>query len=227
MAVALVAGAGSGERLGGDVPKALIPLGGRPMIAWCLQALAQARGVDAVVIAGPPGFEHRLAAVAGEFAHGLPTTVVPGGPSRSGSVSNALAAAPDAAVVLVHDAARPLATPELFERCLTQLDSWGCDGAIAGVPATDTIKEADPDRRVTATLDRSRLWAIQTPQAFRAEALQRALSAQPLDGAYDDAQLVEASGGDVRVVESTPDNFKVTTPTDLRVAELLLADRRP
>ncbi len=197
------------------------------MIAWCIQALAQADGVTAVVIAAPPGFEHRLAAVAGEYAHGLPTTIVPGGSSRSASVSNALAAVPDATVVMVHDAARPLVTPELFDRCLAQLENLGCDGAIAGAAATDTIKEADADDRVTATLDRSRLWAIQTPQAFRAEALRSALSSLPLSGAYDDAQLVEAAGGDVRVVESTADNIKVTTPTDLRIAELLLAGRRP
>lgn len=197
------------------------------MIAWSIQALAQAGTVGAVVIAAPPGFEHRLAAVAGEFGPDLPATIVPGGSSRSASVSNALAAVPEATVVVVHDAARPLATPELFDRCLTQLETLGCDGAIAGVPATDTIKQAEAGGRVTATLDRARLWAIQTPQAFRAEALRSALSAQPLDGAYDDAQLVEAAGGDVRVVESTPDNIKVTTPTDLRIAELLLAGRHP
>jgi 2-C-methyl-D-erythritol 4-phosphate cytidylyltransferase len=227
LAVALVAGAGSGERLGGEVPKALVPLDDRPMIAWSLQALGRAQRVDAVVIAAPPGFEQRFAALAGEFGYGLSATVVAGGASRSASVANALAAAPAAETVVVHDAARPLAGADLFDLCLERLESWGCDGAIAAVPATDTIKQVAEDGSVRATLDRARLWAIQTPQAFRAGALRGALSSERLEGAYDDAQLVEANGGDVRVVESTPDNIKVTTPTDLRVAELLLAGRRP
>ena len=204
-----------------------MPLADRPMIAWSLRALARAQRVDAVVSAAPPGFEQRVAALAGEFARELRATVVAGGPSRSASVANALAAAPAAEAVVVHDAARPLAGEELFDRCLERLESWGCDGVIAAVPATDTIKQVAEGGSVLATLDRSRLWAIQTPQAFRAGALRSALSSQGLEGAYDDAQLVEASGGEVRVVESTPDNIKVTTPTDLRVAELLLAGRRP
>jgi 2-C-methyl-D-erythritol 4-phosphate cytidylyltransferase len=129
--------------------------------------------------------------------------------------------------VLVHDAARPLVTPELFLRCLDELGE-GADAAIAAARVTDTIKEAGEDHVVAATLDRSRLWAIQTPQAFGREALERAL-AQPdevLRAATDDAMLVERLGGRVVVVESSPANFKITTPHDLEVAELLLGRRR-
>ena len=101
------------------------------------------------------------------------------------------------------------------------------DGAIAAAPVPDTIKEAGPDRLVSATLSRDRLWAIQTPQAFRRDALERALDVddETLAAATDDAWLVERSGGRVRVIESTPRNLKVTTSADLRVAEMLLADR--
>jgi 2-C-methyl-D-erythritol 4-phosphate cytidylyltransferase len=146
--------------------------------------------------------------------------------TRSESVRAALAAAPPGDVV-VHDAARPLVTPDVFTATLAALADGDC--AIAAAPVPDTIKEAGDDRFVTATLDRSRLWAIQTPQAFRRAALERAL-AEPDDvlaAATDDAWLVERTGGTVRVVESTPANFKVTTAHDLRIAELLLADRLP
>ena len=130
------------------------------MLEWSLDAL-RAAGIEDVVVAAPPGHD-----VAG--LHG-----VPGGATRSESVRNALAAAPPGDVV-VHDAARPLVTPEHFTRALAALADADC--AIAAAPVTDTVKEAGPDRRVTATLDRSRLWAVQTPQAFRRAALERALA---------------------------------------------------
>jgi 2-C-methyl-D-erythritol 4-phosphate cytidylyltransferase len=147
---------------------------------------------------------------------------VEGGATRSASVRNALAAAGDVEAVLVHDAARPLAPPELFTRTLAALPE--ADAAIAAARVTDTIKEAGPDRLVVRTHDRSRLWAIQTPQAFRAGALRAALDVADdvLATATDDAWLVERAGGTVRVVESSPANFKVTTPHDLAIAESLL-----
>jgi 2-C-methyl-D-erythritol 4-phosphate cytidylyltransferase len=222
---AIVAAAGSGDRLGGNTPKALVELAGRPLVAWSLAALAASKAVERVVIAAPGDHEDEIAAVAGEVAPNLPLEVVVGGPSRSRSVANGLAAVPEAAIVVVHDAARPLVTAELVDRSVSQLERWGCDAAIAAARATDTIKEADSGGRVTATLERSSLWAIQTPQVFRAESLRKAVTSSELDRAYDDAQLVEATGGDVRIVESSRDNLKITTPFDLRVAELLLKAR--
>jgi 2-C-methyl-D-erythritol 4-phosphate cytidylyltransferase len=213
MAVALLVAAGSGERLGATRPKAFVPLAGRPMLEWSLAAL-RAAGLDDVVVALPAG-ERAPAGCAG----------VLGGASRSESVRRALAAAAEADHVVVHDAARPLVTPEHFTATLAALADADC--ATAAAPVTDTIKEAGSDHRVTATLDRSRLWAIQTPQAFRRAALERALAVDDgvLAQATDDAWLVERAGGTVRVVPSTPANFKVTTAHDLRVAELLLAER--
>jgi 2-C-methyl-D-erythritol 4-phosphate cytidylyltransferase len=223
--VAIVAAAGAGDRLGGNEPKALVELAGRPLIAWSLAALAASKAVEQVVIAAPDGHENEIAAVAGEAATGLPVRVVAGGESRSRSVANGLEAVGEAAIVVVHDAARPLVTAELVDRSVAQLERWGCDAVIAAARATDTIKEAGAGGRVTATLERSSLWAVQTPQTFRAEALRKAVSGAELDRAYDDAQLVEAIGGDVRIVESSRDNLKITTPFDLRVAELLLQER--
>jgi 2-C-methyl-D-erythritol 4-phosphate cytidylyltransferase len=204
--------AGSGERLGADRPKAFVVVGGRPLLEWSLEALRATASVDEIVVALPPGVPLDIQGV----------KTVEGGPARSHSVRNALAAVPGAERVVVHDAARPLATPELFEATLAALEH--ADAAIAAAPVTDTVKEAQ-DGRVVATLDRSRLWAIQTPQAFRAAALRAALD-QPdevVAAATDDAALVEARGGTVRIVEAPPENLKVTTSFDLEVAELLLA----
>ena len=138
---------------------------------------------------------------------------------------NALAAVPEGVErVVVHDAARPLAPAELFSRTLAALDE--ADAAIAAARVTDTVKRSQDGRSVAETLDRSQLWAVQTPQAFRADVLRAALDqpAEVLAAATDDAMLVERAGGRVVLVESSPANLKVTTPHDLRVAELLLRE---
>ena len=212
-AVALLVAAGSGERLGASRPKAFVTLAGRPMLEWSVDAL-RAAGLDRVVVALPSGEDAPAGCVG-----------VAGGETRSASVLRALTAAGEGERVVVHDAARPLVSAALFSAALEALSDADC--AIAAAPMTDTVKEAGPDHRVVATLDRSRLWAIQTPQAFRREALERALDVPDdvLAQATDDAWLVERAGGRVVVVPSSPANFKVTTPHDLRVAELLLLDR--
>ena len=213
MAVALLVAAGSGERLSAGVPKAFVALAGRPMLEWSVEAL-RAAGIEEIVVALPPG---------AAAPHGC--VGVAGGTTRSASVRNALAATLPDEHVVVHDAARPLVTAAHFLGTLAALEH--ADAAIAAAPLTDTVKEAGDDRVVTATLDRSRLWAVQTPQAFRREALERALAVSDdvLAAATDDAWLVERSGGTVLVVESSSENLKVTTPHDLRVAELLLGAR--
>lgn len=152
---------------------------------------------------------------------------VVGGASRSESVRNALASAPEAEIAVVHDAARPLVTAELVERCVAAIHAPGVTGAVAAAPVTDTIKEADDFGRVLRTLERGTLWSIQTPQVFWAEPLRAALGADAaaLAAASDDAALVEAAGGTVAIVEAPRENLKVTTTLDLRVAELLLGRR--
>ena len=227
LVAAIVAAAGSGDRLGGELPKALVELAGRPLAAWSIAALGASSRVERLVIAAPPGYEQELEAIAAQASPGLPAEAVAGGSSRSGSVANGLEAAGDASIVVVHDAARPLVTAELVDRCVSQLERWGCDAAISAARATDTIKEAGAGGRVSATLERSSLWAVQTPQVFRAEALRKAVASAELDRAYDDAQLVEAIGGDVRIVEAPRENLKITTPLDLEVAAFLLKQRGP
>ncbi len=216
MTVALIVAAGSGERLGADRPKALVELGGRTLLDWSIDALSRTAGVERIVVALPAG----VPAPAGVIG-------VEGGVSRSESVRLALAVCGECELVLVHDAARPLLSPGLAESVIAALErDPGADAAIAAAPVTDTIKRADHRHMVTETLRRSELWSIQTPQVFRREALDRALevSAAELAEATDDASLIEQAGGKVIVVPSTPRNLKVTTPVDLRLAELLLAD---
>jgi 2-C-methyl-D-erythritol 4-phosphate cytidylyltransferase len=221
MAVALIVAAGRGERLGSVRPKALVSLAGRPMLEWSVSALQAVPSVERIVIALPAG--ELEAAPAG-------TTAVAGGEVRSQSVREALGASGDGDPVIIHDAARPLAVPELFERALAQLQSSHADAVIAATPVADTIKEVGGDgRTVGRTLDRARLWAVQTPQVFSRSALERVLaeaSDELLAAATDDAWLIERAGGSVEVIDAGPENIKVTTAIDLRLAELLLAERR-
>jgi 2-C-methyl-D-erythritol 4-phosphate cytidylyltransferase len=218
--VALVVAAGRGERLGSGGPKALVSLGGRPMLEWSVAALQSVPGIDEIVVALPP--DELDVAPRG-------VTAVPGGEARSQSVREALRASGGGDPVIVHDAARPLARGELFIRAVDELERSGADAVVAAAPVSDTIKEVDADgHTVRRTLDRSRLWAVQTPQVFRRVALHRALtdaSDELLATATDDAWLIERAGGSVRVIDAGPLNIKVTTATDLRLAELLLSER--
>jgi 2-C-methyl-D-erythritol 4-phosphate cytidylyltransferase len=206
-AVALVVAAGRGERLGSTGPKAFVVLAGKPLLQWSVDVLLDV--VDQVVVALPEGYEPPKGCVG-----------VVGGEQRSHSVRNALAASSDGDVVLVHDAARPLLTERIVRDCIAGLE--GADAAIAAAPVTDTIKSGGDF--VERTLDRSELWSIQTPQAFHRAVLERALDQDDavLAAATDDASLVEAQGGRVRLIPSPATNFKVTTPEDLRLAESLL-----
>ncbi len=219
MIIALIVAAGRGERLGADGPKALVQLAGRSLLQWSVDAISGVEGIGQFVAALPPG----ATAPPG-------VTAVDGGAVRSDSVRRALAAGgpgEQGDVVVVHDAARPLVTVELVERVLAALNGdRSLPAAIAAAPVTDTVKRARAGI-VIETLDRSELWAVQTPQVFRRAALERALDVpeEVLAQATDDAWLVERTGGRVAVVASGAENVKVTTPLDLQVAEVLLRRR--
>ena len=238
----ILVAAGEGRRFGG--PKQLQPLAGRRVIDWAFDAAASVS--DGVVVVAAPdqvellregpdavgpgagasgagrasgaiGADHLPDSAAGE----LPRVVVTaGGATRSESVRAGLAATPaDAEVIVVHDAARPLATGRLFDAVTDAVGAGaGADGAAPAVPVNDTVRHTDD-----GPLDRSRLRAVQTPQAFRADALRRAHS--DASEATDDATLVEAVGGKVELVPGEPDNLKITTPGDLEVAGALMAAR--
>jgi 2-C-methyl-D-erythritol 4-phosphate cytidylyltransferase len=217
---AILAAAGSGERLGLDRPKAFAPLNDRPLVTEPIERLDASEWIEGIVIAAPPGWEEPCILVAEEVAAGKVAKAVTGGATRAESVRAALAEVPDeATVVLVHDAARPLVTDEVIERVITALaDGW--DGAVPTLPIADTVKRLDGDA-VTETLDRETLVTAQTPQAFVAPALRDGFSAleQTVTKSTDCASLVEANGGRVRAVEGDPRLLKVTTPSDLELVE--------
>lgn len=230
-ATAVIAAAGSGDRLGADAPKALVEAGGRPLAAWSLDAFAAAERCDRIVVAAPAGHGRELARLAPADSK---LTVLAGGATRSESVALALAEV-ESELVAIHDAARPLVTPALIDDVVARLeDHPEAAGVIAAAPITDTVKrasEARPAERevvIAATESRDYLWAAQTPQAFRTAALREALEADPgrLAGATDEAMIVEGAGGTVLIHPAPAFNLKVTTREDLRVAELLLAQRR-
>ncbi len=221
---AVVVAAGSGERLGAEHPKAFVRLGDAPMLAASVVALDDHPAIDGIVLVVPAGWEERATFMADEAGAGKASIAVAGGATRSDSVACGVAEVPaEAEVILVHDAARPLLPPELIDRVLAGLGD-GADGAIPGLPLADTVKEVDRGGRVVATPDRQALRAVQTPQAFRAEALRRALAAPDRGTGTDCASLVERTGGEVVVVPGDPRAMKVTTPDDLARVEALLAD---
>lgn len=208
---AIVVAGGTGTRFGG--PKQFAELEGRPILAWSLEAARRAcAGVIAVLPDGDIG--------AGRWDA---DAVVAGGPTRSDSVRRGLAAVSESAeVIVVHDAARPLATAELWKAVISEVTA-GADGAVPACTVTDTIRQRAGDGG-SVTLDRSNLLAVQTPQAFGA-----AIFRQAHDGggdATDDSALVEAIGGRIVLVEGSADNLKITTPSDLRIASLLARSGR-
>lgn len=207
---AIVVAGGSGSRFGG--PKQFMALAGRPVVAWSVAAARSA--ADGVVLVVPSGTS---------VPPGEADLVVEGGATRAASVRARLAAVPpEARVVVVHDAARPLATPELFAAVVGALDAGGVQGAIPVLPVSDTLKRIDGGT-VEATVDRDGLATVQTPQAFVAATL-RAAHAEGGE-TTDDAALLEAMGATVSAVAGDPRNVKLTRPDDLAVAEALVAVR--
>ena len=213
---AILAAAGTGERLGLDRPKAFAPLNDRPLVAEPLERLDASEWVEGIVIAAPAEWEEPCILVAEEVAAGKVAKAVTGAATRSESVRAALAEVPeDATVVLVHDAARPLITNEVIERVITALgDGW--DGAVPTLSIADTVKRVDGEA-IAETLDRTGLVTAQTPQAFDADVLRGVFSSlqQTVTKSTDCASLVESSGGRVRAVEGDPRLLKVTTAADL------------
>jgi 2-C-methyl-D-erythritol 4-phosphate cytidylyltransferase len=219
---AVIAAAGTGTRLGLDRPKAFAPLGGRPLLAESVDRLDHCPWIDSIVVAAAPGWEEPTILLAEEVVATKVVSCVTGGPTRAESVRAALAdVPPDALVVLVHDAARPLVTDEVVERVLGPLGE-GYDGAVPALPVPDTLKRVSGGS-VVETVPRDDLVAAQTPQAFLAESLRRALAGD-LSGATDCASLVERSGGRVAVVDGDLRLLKVTTRADLALVEALLVE---
>ena len=220
--MAVVPAAGVGRRMAASQPKQFLALGGMPLLSRALAVLEAVPEVWGVVVAAPAGLERDVyEKCLRPYGISKVKAVVSGGEERQDSVKNALDAALEhgAAWVLVHDAVRPLAGRELFKDVLAAAQKHGA--AAAAMPCFDTVKEADPDGLVVSTLDRSRLWLVQTPQGFSASLLNEALARAFAEGYYatDEAALLEWMGKEVRLVKGARENIKITTPADLRLAE--------
>ena len=226
---AVVVAGGSGERLGRDGGKQLAVVAGLPVLSWTIKALAEESQIGLiVVVAHPEKVAYYRSVAVDPLDLATPLTLVAGGASRQASVAAGLAAVPSTfEAVLVQDGARPLLTPALVSKALAALSA---DDAVAGVvvghPAVDTLKLVDGDA-VAATPDRSKFWAVQTPQVFRAATLRDAYARATAEGfvGTDDSSLVERAGGRVALVEGPRDNIKVTVPEDLALVEAVLRRR--
>jgi 2-C-methyl-D-erythritol 4-phosphate cytidylyltransferase len=232
----LIAAAGSGRRMGAPGNKLLLPVAGKPVLAWTLEAALACPAIRWIGVIGQPVDDAAIATLVAEARAAQPGAApvqwILGGDTRQESVCRGLAALPlDAELVLIHDGARALVEPGLLEACGEALRVAAAAGAgvIAATPVTDTIKQVDESGTITATPDRHRLWAAQTPQAFAVAQLRRAHQRAEAEGwsVTDDAALYERLGLPVRVLEAPPSNIKLTTRFDLVVAEAVLAARGP
>ena len=222
----LIAAAGSGRRMGAAGNKLLVEVAGRPVLAWTLDAALSCSAIRWIGIVGQPVDADPVAAIVAAAVPDRPVVWILGGDTRQESVSRGLAALPaDAAGVLIHDGARCLVEPDLLERCAAAV--VGGAAVIAAAPVTDTIKQVDAEGTITATHDRSVLWAAQTPQGFPVAQLRQAHATAAAEGwsATDDAALFERLGLPVQVLPAPPSNIKLTTPFDLTIAEAVLATR--
>ncbi|MDX2231688.1 MAG: 2-C-methyl-D-erythritol 4-phosphate cytidylyltransferase [Leptolyngbyaceae cyanobacterium bins.349] len=223
----LIPAAGSGKRMGSDRNKLLLPLLGRPLLTWTLLAAKSTRSIRWIGVIGQPDDFQDFKEIILSVGMTKMVHLIPGGATRQESVFRGLQGLPAvASKVLIHDGARCLATPNLFDRCAEALNT--CSGLIAGIPVKDTIKIVDSTTSViTSTPDRRNLWAAQTPQGFDVDVLQRC-HVKGVEAGWevtDDAMLFEQCGFPVKVVAGEETNLKVTTPIDLAIAELILRQR--
>jgi 2-C-methyl-D-erythritol 4-phosphate cytidylyltransferase len=223
----LIVAAGSGRRMGASANKLLLPLLGRPVLAWTLEAALASEAIRWIGIVGQPVDAEAVEAIVAAAAADRPVQWILGGDTRQESVRRGLAALPaEASGVLIHDGARCLVEPSLFARCAEAVTRG--EAVIAATPVTDTIKQVDGSGRINATPDRQLLWAAQTPQGFPVSDLAAAHARAEAEGwiVTDDASLFERLGLPVRVLEAPSSNIKLTTPIDLTLAEAVLRTRQ-
>lgn len=224
---AIVVAAGEGRRLNTGVRKQYLQIAGRSILSHALARIDTCREVGSIYLVVPAAdFQYCRQQILPEADLRCPVSLVAGGEERQNSVRNALEAVKEkGGLVAVHDGVRPLVAPELISVCVSCAAQ--CGACIPGIPADDTIKKADSESWVTGTVDRNGLWMVQTPQVFRYDLLLRAHRQALQDGCSgtDDAALVERIGHRVKIVPGSKTNVKITTASDLRIAEALLGAR--
>ncbi|HWR45319.1 2-C-methyl-D-erythritol 4-phosphate cytidylyltransferase [Sporomusa sp.] len=227
MVCVIIAAAGQGKRMGGGINKVFIPLLDKPVLLHTVLAACVTQDVSSLIVTAAVEEIESVSSLLSGCNLPVSWQVVPGGNERQHSIDNALKAVPVSAdIVVVHDGARPLAEPALFNQAVATARQYRA--AIVAVPVKDTIKSVDTTGWVTGTPDRRTLWAVQTPQAFDAKLLKAAYAQAAQDGylGTDDAALVERLGTKVKIVQGDYQNIKITTPEDLTFAETLLANRQ-
>ena len=220
---AIIVAAGKGKRMGANTGKLFLELAGRPVIAHTWQQFEQADCIGEIVLVVRDGLQSTFAELGAKYGFKKPFRVAAGGAERQDSVWNGLQViSPQATLVAIHDGARPMVTPELIAATLAAARESGA--AVAAQRVTDTIKESEDGQHISRNLDRSRLWAVQTPQTFRVEVIRRALATVKERGLVltDDTAACDCIGQPVRLVLSATPNPKVTTPADLPYLEGLL-----
>ncbi len=223
----IIPAAGSGVRLGADIPKPFIELAGIPILQRTLMPFLQMVGMRQIIISTSGDWVESCIKISENLnADHLEIKVVEGGKERQDSIKNALEnVRDDIELVAVHDAVRPFVTPDQISECFKVAEKF--DGAVLGVPAKDTIKKIDTEGLVSETPNRSFLWQAQTPQVFKKTILQKAYESAVLEGfiGTDDASLVERINGRIKMVEGSRENLKITYPVDLRIAELIVGEK--
>lgn len=224
---AIIPAAGAGTRMEGDIPKQFMELDSRPILITTLTVFENWSGVDEVIVAVPANEQERMSEWVDRYNLGKISQIVSGGPRRQDSVYNGLkTVGEEVDIVLVHDGVRPLVTPQILQSCAEKASHTGA--AIAAVPIKDTVKEAGDEKTVLRTLDRGRLWSVQTPQGFRREILVKAMEQAARDSftGTDEASLVERLDIPVSIIEGSYENIKITTPEDLLLAKFIINTRR-
>lgn len=223
----IVAAGGSGTRMGGSRAKQYLPLGGVPLIVHVLRRFQECPLIGKILLVVPGGdIPFVREEIINKYGVAAVTSVTPGGRERQDSVRNGLLlTAEEDRIVLVHDGARPFVTPGLIDAVIRAARETGA--VCPGIPLRDTVKSAGEDGMVAKTLDRDRLWAVQTPQGFRREILLEAFRRAGEEGFYgtDEASLVERTGRPVRIIRGAGENIKITTPEDLLLGEYLFSRR--
>lgn len=223
--IALIPAAGTGKRMGGDRNKQYLKIGGEPILAHTLGVFDEIDLISEVFLIVPQEDCAYCCDLIDEISFTKPLRIIPGGKERQDSVKNGLDAIYNCDIVLVHDGVRPFVTEDIITRAIDE--TIKCGATVVAVPPKDTIKSADQDRNIIETLDRKKLWQIQTPQTFKYEVLKEAFDKAYKDGFYgtDDASLVERMGHKVHIVEGSYQNIKITTPEDMMIGEAILKSR--
>lgn len=223
MIFGIIVAAGKSERMGADVDKVFLSLGTRPVLAYSLLAFEQCPLIDGVIVVARKDRVDSARGLVQMFGFSKVRKVVAGGATRQASVMSGLAElGDDVKIVAIHDGARPCVTSALIEETIRSAKKHG--SGVAAVKVTDTIKEVDRGTLVSRTVDRSKLWAVQTPQTFRTDWIKKAYkhTGKKKQDVTDDASAVEMVGEAVHLVPASRSNIKITTPEDLFLAAMIL-----